>query len=125
MDIWGQRVRPDIVFARSRVAVFVDGCFWHGCPDHGEMPVSNREFWEAKIGRTRERDQQQTAALEAAGWTVLRVWEHEAIDDAVQRVSAVLGGPRADIRPRIRMHRGHARRAAPRPYDEKEERTVP
>ena len=52
------------------VAVFVDGCFWHGCPEHGETPVANREFWEAKIAGTRERDQRQTAALEDAGWTV-------------------------------------------------------
>lgn len=93
MDVGGQRVRPDIVFTRSHVVVFVDGCFWHGCPDHGEMPASNREFWEAKIGRTRERDRQQTAALEAAGWRVLRVWEHERIDDALRRVRAAVDSP--------------------------------
>lgn len=92
IDVQGQRVRPDIVFTRIKVAVFVDGCFWHGCPEHGEMPASNREFWEAKIGRTRERDQQQTAALEAAGWRVLRVWEHEPIDNAVRRVRAEVEG---------------------------------
>lgn len=93
MNIQGQRVRPDIVFTRSQVAVFVDGCFWHGCPDHGEMPLSNQEFWMAKIARTRERDQQQRAALEGAGWSVVRVWEHESIDDAVRRVRAALGVP--------------------------------
>lgn len=90
MVIGGQQVRPDILFTRSRVAVFIDGCFWHGCPTHGEMPASNREFWQAKIGGTRERDQRQTMALQEAGWTVLRVWEHEPIDDAVRRVLAVL-----------------------------------
>lgn len=85
-------VRPDIVFTRNHVAVFVDGCFWHGCPQHGEMPVSNREFWEAKISGTRDRDARQTAALEAAGWTVLRVWEHEPVDDALARIGNALDG---------------------------------
>jgi DNA mismatch endonuclease (patch repair protein) len=90
MVVEGVRVRPDIVFTRAQVAVFVDGCFWHGCPEHGEMPASNREFWEAKIGGNRDRDQRQTAALQDAGWTVLRVWEHESPDDALIRVIAVL-----------------------------------
>ena len=107
----GRRGRADIVFSRARLVVMVDGCFWHGCPEHGEMPASNREFWETKIGRTRERDLQQTAILRAAGWTVLRVWEHEPIDDAVQRVFAAL--PEAT--------RGHAP-ADPRVLSEREQR---
>lgn len=90
MVVEGVRVRPDVVFGRAQLAVFVDGCFWHGCPEHGEMPASNREFWEAKIGGNRERDQRQTAVLEDAGWTVLRVWEHESVDDALTRVIAAL-----------------------------------
>jgi DNA mismatch endonuclease, patch repair protein len=90
MLVGGQRVRPDVVFTRSRVAVFVDGCFWHGCPEHGETPVANREFWEAKIAGTRERDHRQTAALEDAGWTVVRLWEHEPLDEALARIVAAV-----------------------------------
>jgi DNA mismatch endonuclease (patch repair protein) len=91
MVVRGERVRPDIVFPRSQVAVFIDGCFWHGCPEHGEMPAANREFWEAKIEGTRERDQRQTTALERAGWRVLRVWEHESLDEALARIVLAVG----------------------------------
>ncbi len=69
--------KPDFVFRRERVAVFVDGCFWHGCPRHGTMPVGNRAFWKAKLGRNTERDTQVTRALRKAGWKVLRIWEHD------------------------------------------------
>src|ERR1022692_4076923 len=82
-----RKVRPDIVFPRLRLAVFVDGCFWHGCRVHRTIPVSNAEFWTKKIEATRKRDAQQTAWLEAAGWTVLRVWEHDATTDAANRVT--------------------------------------
>ena len=71
------RVSVDFVFRRERVAVFVDGCFWHGCPRHGTMPAGNREFWKAKLARNKERDTQGTRALRQAGWTVLRIWEHD------------------------------------------------
>jgi DNA mismatch endonuclease, patch repair protein len=71
-------IRPDIVFTRQRVAVFCDGCFWHGCPEHGQRPgVRNGDYWLPKIAGNRERDERQTEALRAAGWTVLRFWEHE------------------------------------------------
>jgi DNA mismatch endonuclease, patch repair protein len=83
-------VRPDLVFRRAQVAVFVDGCFWHSCPEHGELPVANREFWEAKLARTVDRDRAQSAALEAAGWTVVRCWEHESTEEAAARVEAAL-----------------------------------
>lgn len=83
-------VRPDIVFTQRRVAVFVDGCFWHGCSTHRTIPESNREFWQTKINRTRERDLEQKRALEQADWQVVRVWEHEPIEDAVGRVVELL-----------------------------------
>jgi DNA mismatch endonuclease (patch repair protein) len=67
--------KPDFVFRRERVAVFVDGCFWHGCPRHGTMPRNNREFWKAKLARNAARDREVTRALREAGWRVLRVWE--------------------------------------------------
>lgn len=71
-------IRPDIVFTRQRVAVFCDGCFWHGCPEHGRRPdVQNGHYWLPKIAGNRERDARQTEALRASGWTVLRFWEHE------------------------------------------------
>ena len=69
--------RPDFVFPKLRLAVFVDGCFWHGCPRHGNKPASNALFWQRKITRNRQRDRQVTSALMAKGWRVLRVWEHE------------------------------------------------
>jgi DNA mismatch endonuclease (patch repair protein) len=92
----GIRMRPDIIFPRARVAVFVDGCFWHSCPDHGRTPSTNREYWTAKLERNRRRDQRQTDALERAGWTVVRVWEHEAPGAAANLVEAVLEAAVAD-----------------------------
>jgi len=71
------RGRPDFVFHKDRVAVFVDGCFWHGCPQHGRKPDSNKRYWNAKIARNKARDRAVTRALKSAGWRVLRIWEHE------------------------------------------------
>jgi DNA mismatch endonuclease (patch repair protein) len=65
------------VFSNSRVAIFVDGCFWHGCPKHGTMPNTNRDFWCAKLRRNKARDRAVNKALGACGWRVLRVWQHE------------------------------------------------
>ena len=69
------------MFTRWRVAVFIDGCFWHGCPDHYQAPVRNGDFWLAKRERNRERDAETDAALRAAGWTAIRFWEHEVRAD--------------------------------------------
>jgi DNA mismatch endonuclease (patch repair protein) len=66
---------PDFVFPKHRVALFVDGCFWHGCPRHATMPASNRAFWKAKFARNAQRDRAVTRTLRKAGWRVLRVWE--------------------------------------------------
>lgn len=68
--------KPDFVFPRQRVVVFVDGCFWHGCPRHGALPQSHRGYWQAKIARNRTRDREVTRLLKAKGWRVLRIWEH-------------------------------------------------
>src|ERR1700690_2606941 len=68
--------KPDFVFRKERLAVFVDGCFWHGCPKHLRMPASNVEYWNAKIQRNMARDRRVSAELRRAGWTVVRIWEH-------------------------------------------------
>lgn len=78
----------DLVFRRLKLVVFVDGCFWHSCPDHGSMPTTRGDWWAAKLARTVERDRETNEALRDAGWTVLRVWEHEDPDEAAQRVVA-------------------------------------
>jgi DNA mismatch endonuclease (patch repair protein) len=72
--------RPDIVFRGARVAVFIDGCFWHGCPDHYVRPRSSEEFWSKKLAENCRRDSAQTKRLEDLGWRVCRVWEHEVFD---------------------------------------------
>lgn len=71
------RRRADVVFTRARVAVFIDGCFWHSCPVHATTPKRNANYWGPKLARNVERDRETTIVLEAAGWTVLRFWEHE------------------------------------------------
>ncbi len=88
------RTRPDMVFVGAKLAVFVDGCFWHGCPLHSVMPKNNRHFWEQKLRRNRERDVENTQWLEAEGWRVLRFWEHEieaSPTDCARRIAAMLG----------------------------------
>jgi DNA mismatch endonuclease (patch repair protein) len=69
--------KPDFVFPRERVAVFVDGCFWHGCPKHCRMPKANRDYWRGKIARNKKRGTSINRELRRAGWRVLRIWEHE------------------------------------------------
>ncbi len=88
------RTRPDMVFVGAKLVVFVDGCFWHGCPLHSTMPKNNREFWERKLRRNRERDTENTQQLEAEGWRVLRIWEHEiraSAANCARRIAAMLG----------------------------------
>lgn len=78
----------DILFSRVKIAVFLDGCFWHGCPQHATHPQANKEWWRAKLERNVARDRETTDHLVAAGWTVLRFWEHEAPEAIAQRVHA-------------------------------------
>ncbi|MCH8901173.1 MAG: very short patch repair endonuclease, partial [Chloroflexi bacterium] len=84
------RVRPDVAFPRSKVAVFVDGCFWHRCPVHGTVPKANAAYWVPKLEQNVQRDQTSTKALRDAGWIVLRIWEHEPVDLAAKRVVQAL-----------------------------------
>jgi DNA mismatch endonuclease (patch repair protein) len=93
----GLRSRADIVFRPSRVAVFVDGCFWHSCSDHGTVPVNNSEFWSRKLAANVARDRRADTALAESGWTSVRVWEHEDPVDAADRVERLV---REGLKPR-------------------------
>ena len=82
--------RADLVFTRARVAVFIDGCYWHGCPEHGTAARSNAGYWSTKIARNRDRDAETDRLLDDAGWTVVRAWEHESVDVVVTRIRCAL-----------------------------------
>lgn len=85
----GSRVKADVVFTRDRIAVFVDGCFWHGCPEHGNTPKANTGYWGPKLERNKQRDRRVTQELQADGWAVIRIWEHEDLSEGVKRVVKV------------------------------------
>lgn len=84
------RRRADLVFTRAKVAVYLDGCFWHSCPNHATIPKANREWWVEKLGTNVRRDRDTDQRLAEAGWTVVRVWEHEAPDVAAARIALVV-----------------------------------
>lgn len=86
----GRPVSVDIAFTRAKLAVFVDGCFWHSCPEHGSVPKANAQYWPAKLRRNVERDRETTRRLQMAGWVVTRLWEHEDPPRAASRVIALL-----------------------------------
>lgn len=90
ISVDGVRTHPDIVFTRWRLAVYIDGCFWHRCPEHGTTPASNVDYWVPKLKRNVERDHRATAALESAGWTVRRIWEHVPAEDAADSICDTL-----------------------------------
>lgn len=80
----------DIAFTRTKVAVFIDGCFWHGCPEHGTVPRANADWWLVKLQRNKDRDAETEQVLKSIAWRVCRIWEHESPDSAAERISAVL-----------------------------------
>lgn len=86
LKLEGGRVRPDVVFTRAKVAIFVDGCFWHCCPEHGQIPKANRSYWEPKLARNVERDRRNDAVLRDEGWEVLRFFEHISVERAAEEV---------------------------------------
>ena len=92
----GVRRSADIVFLGARVAVFVDGCFWHGCAEHKGMPRSNATWWAEKIARNQARDADTDQRLRNAGWLSLRVWEHEEPADAAERIAQIVRARRND-----------------------------
>ncbi|AQX17000.1 very short patch repair endonuclease [Tessaracoccus sp. T2.5-30] len=84
------RRRADVLFTRAKVAVFVDGCFWHGCPEHKTSPANNAAWWTTKLARNVERDRETDAHLDALGWRVLRVWEHEDMRKAALAIGGIV-----------------------------------
>lgn len=95
----GGRRKADLVFTRLRVAVFIDGCFWHSCPVHSVPPKQNRGYWAPKLQRNVERDRETDAMLLAAGWQVLRYWEHEPAVSVAAKIGEALGKRRFDPEP--------------------------
>jgi DNA mismatch endonuclease, patch repair protein len=91
----GLRREADILFTRARVAVFVDGCFWHGCPEHASWPKANEAWWREKLEGNRRRDAETDARLGAAGWRVVRAWEHEDPAVVADRVEAAVRAARS------------------------------
>lgn len=86
LEAGGVKVRVDIAFTRRRVVVFVDGCFWHGCPQHQNVPKRNAAYWGPKLAANQARDDRVNGALRTDGWTVIRVWEHEDPEQAADRI---------------------------------------
>ena len=89
--IHGMRRRSDVVFPTEHVAVYVDGCFWHSCPQHGTVPTQNRQWWLDKLAANRQRDEDTDVVLRADGWTVLRFWEHDDAQLAAAQVRDIVG----------------------------------
>lgn len=88
----------DIVFPKLKIAVFVDGCFWHGCPQHASWPKSNADFWRSKIETNRTRDLDTNERLALLGWSVVRIWEHELPQDAAERVFELVSEKRTKLK---------------------------
>lgn len=95
MPLLDRRRRVDIVFTRARVAVFVDGCFWHSCPVHGTAPAANAAWWHEKLSGNVERDRRADSDLRTAGYEVVRVWEHEDPAEAAAKIAALVRDRRA------------------------------
>ncbi len=100
------RRRADVLFRRDKVAIFVDGCFWHCCPQHKSQPKANAEWWQAKLAANVRRDRDTDRRLRAAGWLVIRVWAHEAPERAARRVQRSLARRRGSTLGTARLGTG-------------------
>ncbi|MDC2947011.1 very short patch repair endonuclease [Streptomyces heilongjiangensis] len=87
----------DITFGKARIAVFMDGCFWHGCPEHATQPKANAEWWRTKLDKNVTRDRETTEFLRSAGWTVLRFWEHESPEEVARRITEAVAAKRQPL----------------------------
>lgn len=92
----GTRARPDVLFREQRLAVFVDGCFWHGCPEHGTDPINNSGWWREKLATNKRRDDRIAQQLRDADWDVVRLWEHQAPADSLAEILRRLTTSRVD-----------------------------
>ena len=134
LRLQGRLIHPDVAFRRARVAVFLDGCFWHRCPEHGSAPAANASYWGPKLDRNVARDRLTDALLDAGGWISIRVWEHEPPASAAQRIAEVVvaTGDVGSVRPATRASgtssaraldlpslstEGSVRRGSPLAYD--------
>ena len=89
VNVRGLPGTPDVVFTRAKLAVFMDGCFWHACPDHGTLPKNNRDWWREKLEGTTRRDRRKDAELLRLGWHAVHVWEHDDPEEAADRITAL------------------------------------
>jgi DNA mismatch endonuclease (patch repair protein) len=112
-----RRRRADITFTKAKVVVFIDGCFWHGCPQHYVPPKSHVEYWEPKIAANRARDVETAGRLREQGWTVLRFWEHEDPQEVAAMIERAVRGPQA--------HAGSGDEVADRPGEPPESSSWP
>lgn len=94
LKLEGGAVRPDIVFPTEKIAVFIDGCYWHACPEHGSRPQHNRQFWDEKFARNKQRDLDNNQLLTKNGWKVLRYWEHESSERATAFIATAVSDAR-------------------------------
>ena len=94
----GVRITADLVFRPAKVAVFMDGCFWHGCPEHATRVTTNGTYWAAKISRNQQRDARVNDLLTQAGWLVIRIWEHESAQEAALHVATIIRDRKATVR---------------------------
>lgn len=94
----------DVVFPTAKVAVFVDGCFWHGCPLHATFPKSNQSYWLPKLAENKERDQRQSEKLSTVGWTVIRLWEHECLPTTRQTAQRIAKAVSRSLRNKGQIH---------------------
>ncbi|GAA4570262.1 very short patch repair endonuclease [Planotetraspora kaengkrachanensis] len=97
------RRTADMVFPKAKIAVFLDGCFWHGCPEHHTKSATNAEYWAEKVRRNRERDAETDGLLTAEGWLAIRIWEHEPPLQAAQMIASIVASRR--IRPGPKLTR--------------------
>jgi DNA mismatch endonuclease, patch repair protein len=112
----GSRRRADVVFAKSRLAIFIDGCFWHSCPQHKTMPKTNTRWWRAKLAANVKRDRDSDRELRKYGWKVIRVWEHQCTDTVARRVLKALADRKRHSNPNSNAPRARqAHRAKPAP----------
>jgi DNA mismatch endonuclease (patch repair protein) len=107
-------IRPDVVFPRQRLVLFIDGCWWHGCPEHSTEATTNSEYWRTKLAENRARDERHTKHLTESDWTVVRAWTHEDPSAVAARVVQALGRHGRIHEPPVRQETS-ARRLAPEP----------